>query len=139
MKIKKYFTGDVILRDITAKIGTPNQVMYFVTFKTASKLSRTKLHKHTGDQILLGMDGQGSVEYFKKTNNDKQFKIKRISKVILKKGDIIRIPANTLHTHGSTTNKTDFSHIAINLHNKGRNVKTTWYETDNLKITKIVK
>ena len=138
MRIKKYFTGDVVLRDITAQIGTPNQTMYFVTFKTAPKLSRTILHKHTGDQILLGMEGRGSVEYFKKINNYKQFNIKRVSKVILKKDDIIRIPANTLHTHGSITSRTNFSHIAINIHSKSRNVKTTWYETDNLKITKIV-
>ena len=59
------------------------------------------------------------------------FKIKKIERIALNEGDIVHIPAKTLHTHGSIDKKKIFSHIAINiLLRKNTTYKTTWYESD---------
>ena len=57
--------------------------------------------------------------------------IKRTEKITLNEGDIVHIPAKTLHTHGSIDKKKAFSHIAINiLSKKNAMYKTIWYESD---------
>ena len=60
-----------------------------------------------------------------------KFKIKRTERISLNEGDIVHIPAKTLHTHGSINKEKEFSHIAINiLPKKNAAYKTTWYESD---------
>lgn len=130
-----WFTDKVHMKDISSKIKSKEQDIYHVYFENGAK---TKMHLHNGNQILIITDGIGNLEIFRKygTKNT-DFTIKRIEKISLKEGDIVYIPSNTLHTHGSSEKKT-FSHIAINiLPSKNSEYKTTWYESDfKTKVTK---
>lgn len=113
-KIKKvnsnYFTGPVVAREIS-KVNSPEYRIYHVTFKNGSK---TKLHYHQGGQALIVTKGIGFLIFFKKTKGKSTFKIKKTKKIILKKGDMVYIPAKELHVHGSDKKNQNFSHIAIN-------------------------
>ena len=126
----EWFTSTTQLKEIGDTLKMSEQNMYHVTFQNGS---RTKAHKHNGSQILIVTKGQGSLEIFKKTRTKKDkgiFGIKKTQKTPLKNGDVVYIPANTLHTHGSTSKKT-FSHIAINiLPRKNGQYKTIWYESN---------
>ena len=134
----EWFTDRVHMKDVSSKIKSKEQGIYHVYFHDGSK---TKLHWHNGNQVLIGTKGSGSLEIFRKYGTSKtNFKIKRIEKINLKEGDTVYIPAKTLHTHGSMNKKITFSHIAINiLPKKNAEYKTTWYESDfKSKVTKIV-
>ena len=125
----EWFTGKTWMKVLSDKIQTKDQDIYHVHFE---KGSRTKLHFHNGNQVLMAIKGKGSLEIFKKYGSKKtDFKIKKIEKIILNEGDIVHIPAKTLHTHGSTDKKKEFSHIAINiLAKKNSMYKTTWFESN---------
>ena len=129
-KVKKdYFTGPVTLREISG-ITKPNEHdMYHVIFK---KSARTKLHFHTGAQMLIVTKGKGSLVYYKKTSGKiLKFKISKTKTVNLTSGDVVYIPAKILHTHGSVRKNSVFSHIAINFYpKKNQKPKTEWYESD---------
>ena len=125
---KKYFLGNVILHDISRIIKSSEQKMYFVTFQKGSK---TKLHYHEAGQTLIVTEGIGILAMYKKItgNLKKDLKIRQISKITLKKGDVVYIPKYTLHVHGSTKQK--FSHIAINSYVSARaEAKTMWFDSD---------
>lgn len=124
-----WFTNKTWMKVLSEKIKSKDQDIYHVHFE---KGSRTKLHQHDGNQVLIAIKGKGSLEIFRKYGNGKkQFKIKRIEKINLNQGDIVHIPAKTLHTHGSVDKKKEFSHIAINiLPRKNAIYKTQWYESD---------
>jgi len=133
-----WFTGKTWMKVLSEKIKVKDQDIYHVHFE---KGSRTKLHQHNGNQILVGVKGKGSLEIFRKYGTSKDnFKIKRIEKIILNEGDMVHIPAKTLHTHGSIDKKKEFSHIAINiLPKKNSTYKTEWYESDfKTKVSKII-
>ena len=125
----EWFTGKTWMKVLSDKIQTKDQDIYHVHFE---KGSRTKLHFHNGNQVLMAVKGKGSLEVFKRYGSKKtDFKIKKIEKIILNEGDIVHIPAKTLHTHGSTDKKKEFSHIAINiLAKKNSMYKTTWFESN---------
>jgi len=129
-KVKKdYFTGPVTLREISG-ITKPNEHdMYHVIFK---KSSRTKIHFHTGAQMLIVTKGKGSLVYYKKTSGGiSKFNISKTKTVNLTSGDVVYIPAKILHTHGSVRKNSVFSHIAINFYpKKNQKPKTEWYESD---------
>ena len=129
-KVKKdYFTGPVTLREISG-ITKPNEHdMYHVIFK---KSSRTKLHFHTGGQLLIVTKGNGSLVYYKKIGRGiSKFKISKTKMVNLSSGDVIYIPPKILHTHGSVKRDSVFSHLAVNFYSKmNRKPKTVWYESD---------
>ena len=132
-----WFTNKVHMKDISSKIKSKEQDIYHVYFENGAK---TKMHLHNGNQVLIVTKGIGSLEIFRKYGNSKSnFKIKRSENIALKEGDIVYIPSNTLHTHGSTK-ETMFSHIAINiLPSKNSTYKTTWYESDfKTKVTQII-
>ena len=134
----QWFTGKVNMKDITSTIKSKEQGIYHVYFHNGAK---TKLHHHSGNQILIATRGIGSLEIFRRYGSSKtQFKIKKTEKINLKEGDTVYIPAGTLHAHGSVNKKRTFSHIAINiLPKKNAEYKTTWYESDfKSKVTKIV-
>lgn len=124
-----WFTNKVHMKDISSKIKSKEQDIYHVYFQGGAK---TKLHLHNGNQILIVTKGIGSLEIFRKLSTKKtNFKIKRTEKILLNEGDIVYIPSNTLHTHGSTDKKKIFSHIAINIHPvRNPEYKTIWYESD---------
>ena len=123
-----WFTSKTWMKVVSDKIGVKEQDIYHVHFENGS---RTKLHQHNGNQVLIGVKGKGSLEIFKKQGNTKtDFKIKKIERISLNEGDIVHIPAKTLHTHGSINKKKEFSHIAINIHSrKNSTYKTEWYES----------
>lgn len=133
-----YFTGKVLLQELSSIVKSQEQKIYHVTFQNGA---RTKLHTHTGGQILIVTKGRGSLHMYSKSGNNKsKFLIKKTDKINLFEGDIVYIPAKKLHTHGSIDNKQVFSHIAINANASiNKAAKTTWYESDfKTKVTKIL-
>jgi len=124
-----WFTGKTWMKVLSEKIKSKDQDIYHVHFE---KGSRTKLHHHNGNQVLIAVNGKGSLEIFKKYGTKKSdFKIKKTERINLKEGDIVHIPAKTLHTHGSIDKNKEFSHIAINILPKKNSIyKTVWYESD---------
>ena len=128
-KVKKdYFTGLVTLRDISGITKPTEHDIYHVIFK---KSARTKLHFHTGGQMLIVIRGNGSLVYYKKTSNGiSKFKISKTKTINLNSGDVVYIPAKILHTHGSVKKNSVFSHLAVNFYSKNRKPMTVWYESD---------
>ena len=102
----KWFTGKTWMKVLSEKIKSKDQDIYHVHFEKGSK---TKLHVHNGNQVLMAINGKGSLEIFKKYGiNKSEFKIKRTQRINLNQGDIVHIPAQTLHTHGSIDKKKNF-------------------------------
>jgi len=138
-KVNPYwFTGKTWMKVLSERIESKDQDIYHVHFE---KGSRTKLHQHDGNQVLIAIKGKGSLEIFKKYGSTKtNFKIKRIERISLNEGDIVHIPAKVLHTHGSADKKKSFTHIAINiLPKKNASYKTTWYKSDfKSKVSEII-
>ena len=124
-----WFTNKTWMKVLSEKIKSKDQDIYHVHFEKGSK---TKLHWHNGNQVLVTTKGKGSLEIFKRYGTSKkEFTIKKIQTISLKEGDIVHIPAKTLHTHGSVDKKKEFAHIAINiLPRKNAQYKTVWYESD---------
>ncbi len=134
----EWFTNKTWMKVLSNKIKSKDQDIYHVHFE---KGSRTKIHWHNGNQVLIGVKGKGSLEIFKRYGSSKNnFTIKRTERISLNEGDIVHIPAKTLHTHGSINKKKTFSHIAINiLPRKNAEYKTVWYESDfKSKVSKII-
>ena len=128
-KVKKnYFTGPIKIQEISTVTRPNEHDMYHVKFLK----SRTKLHYHSGAQLLIATKGTGSlILYKKKDHTVSKFQIKITKTINLKNGDVAYIPAKTLHTHGAVKNEKIFSHIAINFYpNKNNAVKTVWFESD---------
>jgi quercetin dioxygenase-like cupin family protein len=125
----KWFTSKVWMKVLSDKIKSKEHDIYHVHFQNGAK---TKLHSHNGSQILIVTEGNGSFEIFRRYGtNKKQFKIKKTQTTKLNSGDIVYIPAKTLHTHGSINKRKPFAHIAINiLPTKNSIYKTDWYESD---------
>jgi len=94
-----WFTNKTWMKVLSEKIKSKDQDIYHVHFE---KGSRTKLHAHNGNQVLIATKGKGSLEIFRRYGISKtNFKIKRTEKISLNEGDIVYIPAKTHHTHGS--------------------------------------
>ena len=132
-----YFTGQVLLQELSSIIKSQEQKIFHVTFQNGA---RTKLHTHTGGQTLIVTKGKGSLQMYLKLGNGKsKFLIKKTDKINLSEGDIVYIPAKKLHTHGSIDKNRVFSHIAINANASTNNAaKTTWYESDFKTKVKII-
>ena len=129
-KVKKdYFTGPVTLREISGITKPSEHDIYHVIFK---KSSRTKIHSHTGAQMLIVTKGKGSLVYYKKTSAGiSKFKISKSKTVNLTSGDVVYIPPKILHTHGSVKKNAIFSHIAVNFYSKkNEKPRSVWYESD---------
>ena len=134
----EWFTGKTWMKVLSEKIKSKDQDIYHVHFEKGSK---TKLHFHNGNQVLMAINGKGSLEIFKKYGTKKsEFTIKKTQTISLNEGDMVHIPAKTLHTHGSIDKKKEFSHIAINiLPKKNSTYKTIWYESNfKNKVTEII-
>ena len=148
----EWFTGKTWMRSVSDIIESAGHDIYHVHFESGS---RTKMHKHNGNQILIATEGRGSLEMFDVLDDDGDgggsrgtgisgrsgakadkaaragFGIKRGKKILLSEGDIVHIPAGMLHTHGSVDKASVFSHIAINvLPRKNSPYATVWYESD---------
>ena len=138
-----WFTAKTWMKVLSEKIQSPEHDIYHVHFEDGS---RTKLHVHNGHQILIATGGSGSLEIFQRIGGHTDiFDIQLVQKMDLQNGDIVHIPKDTLHTHGSTDSDEPFTHIAINvLPNNNYNTnannsqyETIWYESDfESKVTK---
>ena len=124
-----YFTGPVKLHEISDITRPKEHDMYHVIFK---KSARTKLHFHTGGQLLIVTKGTGSLVYYKKTSRGTtKFKIVKNKIINLSCDDVVYIPPKILHTHGSVKKNAIFSHIAVNFYSKkNEKPRTIWYESD---------
>lgn len=63
----KYFTGQTYLQRLSANDETWHSSLANVTFEPGA---RTNWHKHSGGQILLVLDGEGTVSGTRKTGSD---------------------------------------------------------------------
>ena len=64
----QWFTDKTWMKVLSDKIGAKDQDIYHVHFERGS---RTKLHAHNGNQVLVATKGKGSLEIFKKISNKK--------------------------------------------------------------------
>ena len=64
-----WFTGKTWMKVLSEKIKSVDQDVYHVHFE---KGSRTKLHEHNGNQVLIAVKGKGSLEIFKKYGKNKK-------------------------------------------------------------------
>lgn len=130
----RWFTGRTWMKVLSADIGMDKHDMYHVHFEAGA---RTKLHRHDGSQILIVTEGRGSLEIYESDGAaGDTFGIRKQDATPLSSGDIVYIPAHTLHTHGSTDPAQTFSHIAINNLPCGvGEYMTEWYESDSNRAT----
>ena len=129
-KVKtNYFTGPIKLHEISSITKPKEHDMFHVIF---NKSARTKLHYHTGGQLLIVTKGKGSlVLYNKKNRGISKFRISKNMTINLNVGDTVYIPAKILHTHGSVKKNHVFSHIALNFYpKKDTKPQTIWFESD---------
>lgn len=132
-KYQGKFTNDEFdIREIIDANTSQEQEVYYVTFK---KGCRTRPHIHASDQTLVAVKGRGIVVLVDKIeiNSDGKSAIikpppERSSLIELAEGDVVCIPAGTLHWHGALENNSDeseaFSHLAIR---KRTDLETIWF------------
>ncbi len=100
------FTGVVYLQNLMDADSINPTSVGNVTFEAGA---RTKWHLHPGGQILLVTDGVG---YYQEKGQAKK---------ILRKGDVVKCPANVPHWHGASVD-TAFTHVAITNRHLGETV-----------------
>jgi quercetin dioxygenase-like cupin family protein len=93
------FAGTAWLYMMINDDSTLHVKMANVTFEPTA---RTNWHAHPGGQILLITNGVG---YYQEKGRATQ---------LLRKGDFVEIPPNTVHWHGAAP-ENEFAHIAISL------------------------
>lgn len=127
----RWFTGQTWAKEVSPDIEADKQDIYHVHFEHGA---RTKLHRHNGSQILIVTEGCGSLVTYDTdgSEGDTRFNITVRKTTRLMSGDVVFIPAQILHTHGSVDDSVTFSHIAINNHPCGvGEYVTEWYNTKN--------
>lgn len=103
------FTGVAYLQNLMNADSLNPTSVGNVTFEPGA---RTKWHLHPGGQILLVMEGVG---YYQEKGQTKK---------TLRKGDVIKCPANVPHWHGASVD-TAFIQIAITNRHLG---ETFWLQ-----------
>ncbi|WP_300664850.1 cupin domain-containing protein [Fluviicola sp.] len=91
------FTGTVYLQMLMEADSLNPTSIGNVSFEPGA---RTRWHEHPAGQILLVTDGVG---YYQEKGK---------SKLILRKGDVIKCPPNVLHWHGASKD-TKFVQLAV--------------------------
>ncbi|WP_316833251.1 cupin domain-containing protein [Pedobacter aquatilis] len=92
-----YFTGEAYLQLLAERDENNDFVLGSLTFMPGA---RTNWHSHPKGQILMVTEGEGLYQERGKTAQR------------IKKGDIIKIPANVDHWHGAVSGA-KMSHIAL--------------------------
>ena len=103
------FTGSAWLNSLVTADSINRNAVGSVTFEPGA---RTYWHSHPGGQIILALEGEG---FYQEKGSGKR---------ILKKGDVIKCPANTPHWHGASVEK-EFIQVAITGREKG---PTQWLQ-----------
>lgn len=104
-----YFTGEAyvkLLLSADEKFGYIGNVVF-------EKKARNNWHTHPEGQVLIVTDGIG---YYQEKGKEA---------TVIKKGDLIKIPANVEHWHGATAD-TSMTHLVITMNSKEGVVK--WLE-----------
>ena len=129
----RFTNDDFNIREIIDANTSQEQEVYYVTFR---KGCRTRPHIHASDQTLVAVKGRGIVVLVDRIeiNSDgkgaiiKPMPERSSSSIIeLAEGDVVCVPAGTLHWHGSLENNNEsdhFSHLAIR---KRTDVETIWF------------
>ena len=104
------FTGNVYNFGLVSNDSIYNTLVGNVYFE---KSARSNWHIHPSGQILIVLDGEG---YHQLEGQPKQ---------IMKKGDVIKCPANTRHWHGANENN---SLTQMYILPKTENGIVTWLE-----------
>ncbi len=103
------FTGTAWLNNLVYADSVNQNAVGCVTLEPGA---RTKWHIHPAGQIILALDGIG---YYQEKGSPK---------VIVKKGDVVKCPADIPHWHGASAD-TEFVQVAITGREKG---ETVWLE-----------
>lgn len=90
------FNGQALTQAVLGEDATDQHRVLEVTF---TKGARTKLHKHTTDQVLVITAGQGQVGTREERHD-------------VGAGDVVLIPAGEAHFHGAREG-TDMTHFSI--------------------------
>lgn len=93
----KFFTGQTYLTMLNTGSDAYKTPLGNVTFEPGA---RTHWHKHAGGQILLVLNGEGRYQ-----ERGKELRV-------LKKGDVVHIPADMEHWHGAAP-ESWFVHISV--------------------------
>jgi quercetin dioxygenase-like cupin family protein len=129
----KFTNHEFDIHEIIDANTSQEQEVYYVTF---NKGCRTRPHIHATDQTLIALKGRGIVVLVEKievTSDGKSAIIKpaperSYSLIELAEGDVVCVPAGTLHWHGALENNSNqsgsFSHLAIR---KRTEVETIWF------------
>ncbi|WP_219226414.1 cupin domain-containing protein [Pedobacter antarcticus] len=104
------FNGEVWVKSLIDADSLNETAVGNVTFAPGA---RSKWHSHPAGQILMVTDGVG---YYQEKGQ---------SKVILRKGSVIKCPPNTPHWHGASPD-TAFVQLAITSRTNG---PTVWLQT----------
>ena len=91
------FSGTAWLQNLVSADSINQNSVGSVTFEPGA---RTNWHLHPGGQIILAIEGEG---YYQEKGEVKR---------ILRKGDVVKCPANIPHWHGASVDKT-FIQVAI--------------------------
>jgi quercetin dioxygenase-like cupin family protein len=131
----KFTNDDFDIREIVDANTSQEQEVYYVIFK---KGCRTRPHIHATDQTLVAVKGRGIVVTVDKIDINSEGKsaiIKPLTEgssspsvIELSEGDVVCVPAGTLHWHGALENNSNesdhFSHLAIR---KRTDTETIWF------------
>ena len=90
------FRGAVLTQTVLGDADTDEHRVLEVTF---TKGGRTKLHRHTTDQVLVITDGEGVVG----TSDERQE---------VSRGDVVYIPKGEPHFHGAREGH-DMTHLSV--------------------------
>lgn len=104
------FTGNAYNFGLVSNDSTYNTLVGNVYFE---KSARSNWHVHPSGQILIVLDGEG------------YHQLEGQSRQTMKKGDVIKVPANTRHWHGATENN---SLTQMYILPKTQNGIVTWLE-----------
>ena len=92
-----HFHGNAWLDVLVVADSVNQNAVGSVTFEPGS---RTNWHSHPNGQIILALEGEG---YYQEQGS---------SKKILRKGDVVKCPANLPHWHGASPDS-EFVQVAI--------------------------
>lgn len=104
--VSENFTGTAWLNNLVQADSVNTNAVGSVTFEPGA---RTHWHSHPAGQIILALDGVG---YYQEKGS---------AKLILKKGDVVKCPAQVPHWHGASRD-TSFVQVAITGREKGATV-----------------
>jgi quercetin dioxygenase-like cupin family protein len=106
----EWFSGEAFLSPLVAQDNNNNFSAGAVTFEPGA---RTNWHTHPKGQVLIVIEGNGLYQEKGKTAQ------------VIKKGEVVNIPAYVEHWHGARANS-KMVHIAITNYKDG--VQVTWLQ-----------